>query len=80
MGICNWIGIEEAFVYLQKMLNDGNCPNFATWNLLVQSLFSDLGHLGPVYISDDITANKYDTFESECFFISQAVGQIASYQ
>ncbi|KAK2644079.1 hypothetical protein Ddye_019274 [Dipteronia dyeriana] len=57
-GICNWIGIEDALLYLQKMLNEGICPNIATWNVSVRCLFNNLGHLGPIYILDDITTSK----------------------
>ncbi|KAJ0094008.1 hypothetical protein Patl1_24831 [Pistacia atlantica] len=57
-GICNWIGLEEAFHFLQKMLNEGFRPNNATWNVLVRCFFSNLGHLGPVYVLDEIMARK----------------------
>ncbi|KAJ9154635.1 hypothetical protein P3X46_027953 [Hevea brasiliensis] len=56
-GICNQIGVEEAFMYLGKMLSKGICPSVAIWNVLVRGLFHSLGHLGPIYILDDILAH-----------------------
>ncbi|MED6191821.1 hypothetical protein PIB30_004032 [Stylosanthes scabra] len=57
-GICNWLGIEEAIVYLQnKMLNKGIFPNVGTWNVLVRGFFNNLGHTGPTRILDDILGN-----------------------
>ncbi|KAG6764043.1 hypothetical protein POTOM_031497 [Populus tomentosa] len=48
---------DEAIFYLDKMMNEGICPNHATWNALVSGLFNKLGHLGPNHIVDDILAN-----------------------
>ena len=56
-GVCNWIGVDEAIFYLDKMMNEGICPNHATWNGLVSGLFNKLGHLGPNHIVNDILAN-----------------------
>ncbi|KAL2347886.1 hypothetical protein Fmac_001886 [Flemingia macrophylla] len=56
-GICNWLSIEEAIVYLNKMLNNGIFPNIATWDVLVRGLFNNLGHMGPIRILDDILGN-----------------------
>ncbi|KAL3581952.1 hypothetical protein D5086_016284 [Populus alba] len=56
-GVCNWIGVDEAIFYLDKMMNEGICPNHATWNALDSGLFNKLGHLGPNHIVDDILAN-----------------------
>ena len=53
-GICNSLGIEEAIVYLNKMLNKGIFPNIATWDVLVRGFFKKLGHMGPIRILDDI--------------------------
>ncbi|WJX10474.1 hypothetical protein P8452_01192 [Trifolium repens] len=53
-GICNWLGTEEAIVYLHEMLKKGIFPNIATWNVLVRGFFSNLGHIGPIRILDDI--------------------------
>ncbi|QHO43362.1 Pentatricopeptide repeat-containing protein [Arachis hypogaea] len=36
-GICNWLGTEEAIVYLHnKMLSKGIFPNVATWDVLIR--------------------------------------------
>jgi pentatricopeptide repeat protein len=56
-GISNWIGVEEAIFYLQRMVNEGIFPNITTWNVLVRCFFSNLGHMGPIHILDDILAN-----------------------
>ncbi|KAL9324812.1 hypothetical protein ACSQ67_005457 [Phaseolus vulgaris] len=56
-GICNWLGIEEAVVYLNKMINRGISPNIVTWNVLVRGFFNKLGHIGPIRILDDILGN-----------------------
>ncbi|KAJ6987749.1 hypothetical protein NC653_020874 [Populus alba x Populus x berolinensis] len=41
----------------ERMMNEGICPNHATWNALDSGLFNKLGHLGPNHIVDDILAN-----------------------
>ncbi|TYJ48034.1 hypothetical protein E1A91_A01G032800v1 [Gossypium mustelinum] len=56
-GLCNWVGIEEAISYLNMMINEGICPNVATWHVFVQCLFNSLGHLGPIRVLDDILGN-----------------------
>ncbi|KAL6186099.1 hypothetical protein ACLB2K_042221 [Fragaria x ananassa] len=53
-GICSSVGLDEAMVYLHKMISEGISPNIGTWNVLVQCFFSSLGHLGPIYILDEI--------------------------
>ncbi|KAG5073493.1 hypothetical protein JHK84_054724 [Glycine max] len=40
-GICNSLGIEEAIVYLNKMLNKGIFPNIATWDGYFQQYVTD---------------------------------------
>ncbi|KAJ6987751.1 hypothetical protein NC653_020874 [Populus alba x Populus x berolinensis] len=46
-----------AYCEQGEMMNEGICPNHATWNALDSGLFNKLGHLGPNHIVDDILAN-----------------------
>jgi hypothetical protein len=58
--LCNQDKLEDAMVYLLKMLYEGIYPNTVTWNVLVCGVFRNLGCNGPSdfiqHIAMDISA------------------------
>jgi pentatricopeptide repeat protein len=53
-GLCNQHRLDDAMVYLLKMLNEGIYPNEATWNVLVRGLSTLVGGIGPMHLIDHI--------------------------
>jgi pentatricopeptide repeat protein len=55
--LCNQHRLEDAMVYLLKMLYEGICPNTATWNVLVRGAFRNLGYTGTGDLMNHITTD-----------------------
>jgi hypothetical protein len=53
--LCNQHRMEDATVYLLKMLYEGIHPNTATWNVLVRGAFRNLGCIEPIDLLQHIT-------------------------
>ena len=55
--LCNQHRLEDAMVYLLKMLYEGIYPNTATWNVLVRGAFRNLGCIETIDLIQHITTD-----------------------